>query len=119
MNDRQLQILTALLANKIQGAKDRLDIFKHKLVESPHYALRWSGDAFEAASQLQVYTEVQRNISTCNLNDLLRHCQAQVLSKAQFPPSSTSVVANLVDTQDLRVWADLTEYLTGLKEYGQ
>lgn len=91
--------LEDLIRHKKEACQTILSRFEATFAKEPLRALHWSGDAFEAAAGLQLWTELEAEVTQNgrSLEALIAHLTAQVLQKAEYPSHSTSPTANLAE----------------------
>ena len=74
---------------------EKLATFQADFIKDPYRALMWSSNTFSTVATLEVLYELQRNLIIPDSLELAHGVLLdRALSGAQFPPSSTSPIAN-------------------------
>lgn len=116
--------LKAWVEAEQSAATKSLDKFKENLEVNPHYAFEWSQAAFKAAGTLQMTGSVLRALEWYQkpetrspekecLEGIRDEAYRAVMGGARNPARSSSPTSNLIETETVRAWADLLNWIDG------
>lgn len=129
--DEILRHFERQLETRLTEARRQMTSFQHRLVNEPAHAFEWSKDAFEAAGTMQVCGQMQDVLksaaavddgyqggSSVNIVHALRkNLLSDILSRAKYPPSSSSMQSNLMELCITSARTKLYEELTMMSSW--
>ncbi len=87
--------------------RDTLAELSADLLTKPVHALRWCGEAIEAAARLSVAGWMNEALSKdASLEEMRTAAEKRMRHSAQYPARSTSPVINLSDDEERMAWMD-------------
>lgn len=99
-------------AQEIVDAQATIASWRKSLDENPTYAFQWSDATFKAAAALDVLIRFKEINELAGTDKMLEEARSRVISGAKYPPASTSMPSNLIDTYKTAALASLVESLS-------
>lgn len=92
----------------LASKRSRVEKLSADLLTNPVHALRWAGDAFEAAVRLAIAEWMQEALlRNAPLDVMYDEAEMRMRHFAQYPSRSTSPLANLSDEEERMAWMDI------------
>jgi hypothetical protein len=102
---------------EIKSLEKTLEKWTLNFQKNPAHALSWSNDIFRDAAKLSVAKEVSYWLEQkISLAETKKYALERTLRGAEFPPSSTSMPANVMEMQCTSAWARMAERINFVEE---
>jgi len=97
------------LEERIVLRQRQIAAWTETFVAQPAYALKWSSDVFDQAADLDVCQLMLVQLVSSGPEGLVEEAQKRALQGARYPSRSTSVTANLIETEVVSAFAKFAE----------